>query len=226
MATNRLDGMSMAGVAADPYGPGANGASYPGAAGAGAPSWLGPAIGGVATLGGALLANRGGSSSNFQGSPLPFTQEMSGTMADYGSLINQYKTMSADPRSLGMAANLSNRQAALRGIQGPLAVGMANSAQSGVLRDFEAQRGQHLMSLMNARATLGQQLQLAEQQRRKEMWEHMQGKAAASDARNRAIGSGIGTAGGAVLGSVIPGIGTVVGGAAGGVLGGLVGGLF
>ena len=119
---------------------------------------------------------------------LPFQGQMGSSITD---LYKQVQGSTANPLDMAQASDAAARDAALRGIKGPLAVTLGNTARTNVINDFQRQRFAQLMQLNQ----LAMQIQQQEAQRRTQ-------QAAGDQQKNHDFWSTVGGIGGGILGGI------------------------
>lgn len=149
----------------------------------------------------------GGKGPSASAGMLPFQDQL----GSLGDLYTQTMNSQANPNDLTTASNLSAQDAARRGIDGPLAVTIGNTARSGVINDFSRTRTQNLQGIM---AQLLQARQMEAGQRQVQRSDDL-ARAAAGQQQNHnfwstaggVIGAGVGGLAGLAAGIFIPGVG-------------------
>lgn len=145
-------------------------------------------------FGGGGSGGRAGSAAP-SGMGLPFTSNIQDTLAQ------AFRELGTGPNQMDLqaASDLSSRDAALRGVNGPLAVSLGNDARGGVINAWNRQRFDRTMQLTQ----LAELIKQNEAQRRAQIQQAMQQARDASIASGSGLGNGIGTVAGGGLGLLL-----------------------
>lgn len=160
-----------------------------------------------------------GRSAMYGSSFLPYEDRTDNALSEYETLINNVRNTQVDPRDLDAARNRARQEAAARGLDGPLAAGLATQSQDRVISDYAKLRQDRLNQMMIARYQMISAQQQAEFMRKEAAYNRGAQSAQNSEAQQMAIWSGAGATAGGIVGSIFPVIGTAAGAGIGAGLG-------